>query len=398
MKSILLPLLFTFCLAHVYFQETFDNTDAWVQSKHQNGEFVLSPVNEEYPEDLGLKTNVDARFYAYSAKFNAVHSNKDKPLVLSYQVKNTQERSSCGGSYIKLLPADVDQENFNGDSKYIIMFGPDQCGSSKKLHFILSKDESTPANHQWKHVDSHKVRPPTDKKSHVFTLVVLPDNTYQVYVDKNLKQAGSIADDFDILPPKTIPDPLHVRPDDWDEEEYIDDPEDLIPDDYPNEFIPDPEAEKPEEWDEEEDGQWEAPLIKNPEYKPFKPKRLKNPNYNGKWQEKYISNPEFEKVSHLENSLYIVENIGAIGFDLWTVESGSVFDNVIVADNLDEVWDFVDNTYGKLHDLENEKHQKAEEQKKKEDEERRKKWEKEREEKVVEQSNDEEFDSEFDEL
>ena len=32
-------------------------------------------------------------------------------------------------------------------------------------------------------------------------------------------------------------------------------------------MIPDPDAEKPEDWDEEMDGDWEAPLIDNPECK-----------------------------------------------------------------------------------------------------------------------------------
>ena len=30
-------------------------------------------------------------------------------------------------------------------------------------------------------------------------------------------------------------------------------------------LVPKPGAERPEEWDEEEDGEWEPPLVKNPE-------------------------------------------------------------------------------------------------------------------------------------
>ena len=33
------------------------------------------------------------------------------------------------------------------------------------------------------------------------------------------------------------------------------------------EYIPDPDAEKPEDWDEDMDGEWEPPMIPNPEYK-----------------------------------------------------------------------------------------------------------------------------------
>lgn len=33
------------------------------------------------------------------------------------------------------------------------------------------------------------------------------------------------------------------------------------------EHIPDPDAEKPEDWDDEVDGEWEPPMIDNPDYK-----------------------------------------------------------------------------------------------------------------------------------
>ena len=33
------------------------------------------------------------------------------------------------------------------------------------------------------------------------------------------------------------------------------------------EYIPDPDAKMPEDWDEDTDGEWEPPMIPNPEYK-----------------------------------------------------------------------------------------------------------------------------------
>lgn len=33
------------------------------------------------------------------------------------------------------------------------------------------------------------------------------------------------------------------------------------------ENIPDPDAKKPDDWDEEMDGEWEPPMVANPEYK-----------------------------------------------------------------------------------------------------------------------------------
>jgi len=65
-----------------------------------------------------------------------------------------------------------------------------------------------------------------------------------------------------------IQDPEAKKPDDWDERENIDDPDDSKPEDWDKpEHIPDPDAKKPDDWDDEMDGEWEPPMIDNPEYK-----------------------------------------------------------------------------------------------------------------------------------
>ena len=33
------------------------------------------------------------------------------------------------------------------------------------------------------------------------------------------------------------------------------------------ENIPDPDAKKPDDWDDEMDGEWEPPMVTNPDYK-----------------------------------------------------------------------------------------------------------------------------------
>lgn len=74
--------------------------------------------------------------------------------------------------------------------------------------------------------------------------------------------------DWDFLPPKKIKDPSQTKPDDWDDKPTIPDPDDQKPEDWDKpEHIHDPEASKPEDWDDEMDGEWEAPMIDNPEYK-----------------------------------------------------------------------------------------------------------------------------------
>ena len=50
--------------------------------------------------------------------------------------------------------------------------------------------------------------------------------------------------------------------------EKIDDEEDTKPEDWDQpEHIADPDAVKPDDWDDEMDGEWEPPMIDNPEYK-----------------------------------------------------------------------------------------------------------------------------------
>lgn len=71
--------------------------------------------------------------------------------------------------------------------------------------------------------------PQDDVYSHLYTLIVRPDNTYEVKIDNNKVESGSLEDDWDFLPPKKIKDPEAKKPDDWDERPKIDDPEDKKP-------------------------------------------------------------------------------------------------------------------------------------------------------------------------
>ena len=289
--------------------------------------------------DAGIQTSEDARFYAISAKVPKAFSNRDKDLVIQYQVKFPQ-KIDCGGGYIKLLPADVDQSAFNGDSKYYIMFGPDVCGTTKRTHVIF--------NYNDKNLLTKKtITPETDQLTHLYTLIIHPDNTYEVRIDGTKKESGSLYDDWDFLPPKTIKDPAVSKPTDWIDDPQMDDPSDVKPADYDNEpkQIPDPEAKKPEDWDDEADGEWEAPLIENPKFKgEWKAKRIANPDYKGKWEHPLIDNPEYVD----DKNLYAYDNIGAVGIELWQVKSGTLFDNFIITDSVAEAEAFAAETYDVL--------------------------------------------------
>lgn len=101
--------------------------------------------------------------------------------------------------------------------------------------------------------------------------------TYTVLIDNKEEASGKMEVDFNLLPPKEIHgqpfffykkfepfwhqetniflfiiiDAEAEKPDDWDEEPLIPDPNDKKPDDWVDvpRTIPDPKAEKPDDWD-----------------------------------------------------------------------------------------------------------------------------------------------------
>merc|ERR1712087_659646 len=115
--------------------------------------------------------------------------------------------------------------------------------------------------------------------------------------------------------------------------------EDKKPDDWVEEKrIVDSDAKKPDDWDDEEDGEWEAPMKDNPEYKgDWYVKRISNPAYKGIWEAKKIANPEFAE----DANLYRYKEFGFIGFDLWQVKGNTIFDNIIITDDAAEADTFL---------------------------------------------------------
>merc|ERR1711868_89123 len=114
----------------------------------------------------------------------------------------------------------------------------------------------------------------------------------------------------------------------------MDDPEDKKPDGYDDipAKIADPKATKPDDWDDESDGTWEAPQIDNPDYKgEWKAKRIKNPEYKGVWEAKLIDNPKYVA----DDNLYKYAAFSTVGIDIWQVKSGTIFDNILVTDDVD---------------------------------------------------------------
>merc|ERR1712146_834577 len=84
------------------------------------------------------------------------------------------------------------------------------------------------------------MRTESDELTHVYTLVVKPDNTFAVSIDGSEVEDGKLADGWKFLEPKEIDDPEDKKPSDWVDEAEMDDPEDKKPegyDDIPARFL-----------------------------------------------------------------------------------------------------------------------------------------------------------------
>jgi calreticulin len=324
--------------AKLIFKEDFSAdgwTDRWVQSdaKGDDAGKIGLTAGKWYADEsnLGLQTQEDAKFYQVSTKFAEDFNNKDKNLVVQYSVKHEQ-MIDCGGAYLKLFPSTVaaDLKNFNGESEYNIMFGPDICGSTKRTHFIVNyKGEN--------HLIKQEIPVEADDLSHLYTLILKPDNTFVVKIDGEVRREGSLKDEsqFDLLPPKEIYDENDVKPDDWVDAAKIPDPTDEKPAGWDDieEFIDDPDATKPDDWDDELDGDWAAPKIANPEYQgEWSPRMIDNPDYKGPWEQKKIANPDY----YDDDNLYQFDSFAGFGIEVWQVKSGTIFDNFLVTDDIAE--------------------------------------------------------------
>jgi len=378
-------------LGDIYFEDDFTKGDwesEWIQSKQKTdyGKWKLTAGKyyNDAEQDKGLQTSQDARFYAVAKPFTSF-SNKGKTLVIQFTVKHEQN-IDCGGGYVKIFPSTVNAEEMTGDSEYNIMFGPDICGpGTKKVHVIFQ--------YKGKNLLVKKeIRCKDDVDTHIYTLIVNPDNTYEVLIDNVSAQKGGLESDWDFLPVKEIKDPSKKKPSDWDEREKIPDPDAVKPEGWDQpEHIADPDATQPEDWDDEMDGEWEAPMIDNPEYKgEWKAPQIDNPDYQGKWVHPMIPNPEYEA----DDELYSYEDFGLIGLDLWQVKSGTIFDNFLITDQIEVAKERAQNILDTT--VVGEKKMKEEEEKKQAEEEAAAAEEEDEDEEEIEDEFDEDDDDEDD--
>jgi calnexin len=248
------------------------------------------------------------------------------------------------------------------------MFGPDRCGSSNTVHFIFRHKHPKTGEYEEKHLQKAP-SPKRDKLNHLYTLIVRPDNSFEILIDAVSSRNGSLLENFKppVNPPKEIPDPTDVKPSDWVDRARIEDPTATKPDDWDEDqppsipdpekldppegwlvdeprTIPDPNAAEPADWDTDLHGAWERPQILNPKCTgkqgcgKYNPPTIRNPLYKGKWRAPMIDNPDYKgewKAKLIPNDDYYEDPephnfeplIGA-GFELWMVNKNSGFNNI----------------------------------------------------------------------
>lgn len=379
----------------LHWVETFDGAvmSRWTASANEkyNGRFEVSNrMREGLIGDTGLLVPIEAQHYGISSKIPALVGASEVPFVFQFEVQ-FQEGHQCGGAYVKLFDSNgTKAEAFEDSTRFVIMFGPDRCGENNKVHFILQ--HQNPKTGKWE--EKHLQDPPRvadDRLTHLYGLVINPDNSFEVQVDGVKKASGDLLTSMSpsINPPKEVDDsadskpsdwveeakmndPSASKPDDWDEDEpySIDDPSATIPDGWREDVtpgqIPDPAATTPADWDEEEDGEWEAPSIDNPACKvgcgKWKPPTISNPKYKGKWSAPKVDNPAYKgmwKPRQIANPDYfedkapcILPKIDSVGIDIWTMQKAILFDNFVIATDPKRVAEFAEETWRIRNEIE----------------------------------------------
>ncbi|CAL1545287.1 unnamed protein product [Lymnaea stagnalis] len=370
-----------------YFLEPFDTRaeflKRWVQSQAKkdgaedhlakyDGKWAVEEARENpIIRDLGLILKTKAKHHAIAAKLDKPFDFNGKPLIVQYEVK-FQNGIDCGGAYIKLLSKGEQPLNlkaFTDKTPYTIMFGPDKCGNDHKLHFIFRHKNPKTGQYEEKHAEKPTAKLEnffTDRKTHLYTLIVNPDNTYEVKVDNGLVASGDLLNNFSppVNPPKEIEDPFDKKPADWDDRERL---KKYIyhcyywcminlKHSFSRNSIPDADAKKPDDWDESEpatiidedavrpDGWLEDEEVYTPDPTAIKPgdwyvylyihllltspadnpkckdapgcgqwerPTIPNPKYKGTWRPPMIENPDYKgewKPKTIANPDYFEDN------------------------------------------------------------------------------------------
>ncbi len=181
--------------------------------------------------DRGLLLASASYPYAISAPLAApIIFDGEEDFIFQYEVK-MQDGLECGGAYFKLFRAPdggegseprstFDSGNVDKSSPYSIMFGPDRCGTTDRIHLIFQHLNRTTGKVE----ERHLVNAPEIKKTQLTTLyglILRRDGTFAIKTNGETVRSGSLSTDFNppFSTPPTIDDPSARKPFDWVDDE-----------------------------------------------------------------------------------------------------------------------------------------------------------------------------------
>ena len=189
--------------------ETFQgDTGRWVYSYHREyatqswiwGYGFVKPTLEC---DKALITEIPASHYGIATLFDKPIDLTEKDLVIQYEVRY-QKGLECGGAYIKLLRdgALSSAEDLTSTTPYVVMFGPDYCGTTDRVQLIIP--HYNPVSKEWS--EKRLIGGPRivrDELTHLYTLIIRRDDSVEILIDQVNKFSGNLNADFD--PPFSSP-------------------------------------------------------------------------------------------------------------------------------------------------------------------------------------------------
>uniref|UniRef100_A0A2K5LMZ8 Calreticulin 3 n=1 Tax=Cercocebus atys TaxID=9531 RepID=A0A2K5LMZ8_CERAT len=176
----------------------------------------------------------------------------------------------------------------------------------------------------------HKEKDKVDGFTHLYTLILRPDLSYDVKIDGQSIESGSIEYDWNLTSLKKETSPAESK--DWEQTK------DNKAQDWEKHFL-DASASKQSDWNGELDGDWPASMLQKPPYQDgLKPEGIDKDI----WLHHKMKNTNYLTQYDLSE----FENIGAIGLELWQVRSGTIFDNFLITDDEEYADNFGKATWG----------------------------------------------------
>ena len=357
----------------------------WTKSKEPNitGRWKIDQTQplQTRKNEKCIVTQTRTAKHAVSHKFRTPIFTPGETIVIQYEAR-AQFLFTCNTGYITLYgDPEFDPAKLNNQTMKILEFGPEHCNNFNRTRLNIYING----------VEHSIINPsiiPVDELSHLYTLVIRPNNTFSTYIDGRPMREGVL--DLDFSPPlyegPTIEDPSVSKPSDWDDRILIPNPKLKKPsswDENAPQNIPDPkklnppagwlldepkflmqtEKDKPKNWDEKTMGKWEPQeIVPNPKCEkapgcgPYFPPRIRNPKYKGKWYAPLVNNPNYKGEWHAPripnpnyklldeskpNNQYQLPPITAIGFNIYGNYASFAFTNILIGNNEEAIleWD-----------------------------------------------------------